>query len=42
VKIGNKVDKYKKVVSKTAIYYFRNGQSITEEAWKLATLAEPD
>jgi hypothetical protein len=42
VKIGNKVDKYKKVVSKTAIYYFRNGQSITEETWKLATLAEPD
>jgi len=42
VKIGNKVDKYKKVVSKTAIYFFRNGQSITEETWKLATLAEPD
>jgi hypothetical protein len=42
VKIGNKVDKYKKVVSKTAIYYFRNGQSITEETWKQATLAEPD
>lgn len=42
VKIGNKIDKYKKVVSKTAIYYFRNGQSITEETWKQATLAEPD
>lgn len=42
VKIGNKVDKYKKVVSKTAIYYFRNGTSITEETWKQATLAEPD
>ena len=42
VKIGNKVEKYKKVVSKTAIYYFRDGQSITEETWKLATLAEPD
>ncbi len=42
VKIGNKVDKYKKVVSKTAIYFFRNGQSITEETWKQATLAEPD
>ena len=27
VKVGNKVDKYKKVVSKTAIYFFRNGQS---------------
>ena len=42
VKIGNKVDKYKKVVSKTAIYFFRNGTSITEETWKQATLAEPD
>jgi hypothetical protein len=42
VKVGNKVDKYKKVVSKTAIYFFRNGQSITEETWKQATLAEPD
>jgi hypothetical protein len=42
VKVGNKVDKYKKVVSKTAIYYFRDGQSISEETWKQATLAEPD
>jgi hypothetical protein len=42
VKMGNKVDKYKKVVSKTAIYFFRNGQSITEETWKQATLEEPD
>jgi hypothetical protein len=42
VKIGKKVDKYKKVVSKTAIYFFRNGQSITEETWKQGTLEEPD
>ena len=42
VKIGNKVDKYKKVVSKTAIYYFCNGQSITEVNWRQATLSEPD
>ncbi len=42
VKIGNKVDKYKKVVSKTAIYYFRNGQSITEVTWRQATLSEPE
>jgi hypothetical protein len=42
VKVGNKVEKYKKVVSKTAIYYFRNGQSISEETWKQATLEEPD
>lgn len=40
VKVGNKVDKYKKVVSKTAIYFFRNGQSITEVTWRQATLAE--
>lgn len=42
VKIGNKVDKYKKVVSKSAIYYFRNGQSITEVTWRQATLSEPE
>ncbi len=42
VKVGNKVEKYKKVVSKTAIYYFRNGQSITEVTWRQATLAEPE
>ena len=42
VKVGNKVDKYKKVVSKTAIYYFRNGQSITEVTWRQATLSEPE
>lgn len=42
VKVGNKVDKYKKVVSKTAIYYFRNGQSITEVTWREATLSDPD
>ena len=42
VKVGNKVEKYKKVVSKTAIYFFRDGQSISEETWKQATLEEPD
>lgn len=40
VKVGNKVDKYKKVVSKTAIYYFCNDRSITEETWRKATLAQ--
>jgi hypothetical protein len=39
VKVGNKVDKYKKVVSKTTIYYFCNDRSITEETWRKATLA---
>jgi hypothetical protein len=42
VKVGNKVDNYKKVVSKTGIYFFCNGRSITEQAWRQATLAEPE
>jgi hypothetical protein len=39
VTVGNKVDIYKKVVSKTAIYYFKNGASITEATWKKETLS---
>jgi tetratricopeptide (TPR) repeat protein len=42
VRQGNKVDRYKKVVSKSAIYYFHNGRSITEEAWHNATVLVPD
>jgi hypothetical protein len=42
VKVGNRVDKYKKVVSKTSIYYFCNDRSITEEAWRKATLAQSE
>lgn len=38
VKVGNKVDVYKKVVSKAGTYYFKNDQSITEQAWKEETL----
>lgn len=38
VKIGNKIDKYRKVVSKTGTYYFKNGKSITEGTWKQETL----
>lgn len=38
VKDGNKVDVYKKVVSKAGTYYFKNGQSITEQTWKEETL----
>ena len=42
VRQGNKVDRYKKVVSKSAIYYFHNGRSITEETWHSATVTVPD
>jgi hypothetical protein len=38
VRRGNKVDTYRKVISKTGIYYFKNGQSITETLWKRETL----
>jgi len=38
VKIGNKVDVYRKVVSKTGTFYFKNNKSITEVSWKRETL----
>ncbi|MDZ4750356.1 MAG: hypothetical protein SGI87_01990 [Flavobacteriales bacterium] len=38
VKIGNKVDQYKKVVSKYSIYYFKNDKPITENTWNSETL----
>jgi hypothetical protein len=38
VKIGNKVDVYRKVVSKTGTYYFKNNKSTTEDTWKRETL----
>ncbi|MBL7942792.1 MAG: hypothetical protein JNM00_08505, partial [Flavobacteriales bacterium] len=38
LKIGNKVDYYKKVVSKTGIYYFKNDKAITEGTWDFETL----
>lgn len=38
VRRGNKVDTYRKVISKTGIYYFKNGNSITETLWKRETL----
>ncbi len=40
VKIGNKVDVYKKIVSKTGIFYFKNERSITQTLWKQETLRE--
>lgn len=42
VKRGNKVDIYRKVISKTGTYYFKNGRSITEEQWKRETIAMND
>jgi len=38
VRIGNKVDVYKKVISQTGIYYFRNDRSITEVTWTRETI----
>lgn len=42
VKRGNKVDTYRKVISKTGIYYFKNNRSITEFTWKRETLNATD
>lgn len=42
VKRGNKVDSYRKVISKTGIYYFKNGNSITANTWKRETLEVQD
>ena len=38
VREGNKVDIYRKVISKTGIYYFKNGNSCTEQIWELETV----
>jgi hypothetical protein len=38
VRIGNKVDVYKKVISKYSTYYFKNDSSITESTWRQNTL----
>jgi hypothetical protein len=38
VRRGNKVDTYRKVISKAGIYYFKNGVSITEGLWKRETI----
>jgi hypothetical protein len=38
VKFGNKVDEFRKVVSKTGTYYFKNKKSISEVTWKNETL----
>ncbi|MFZ6051167.1 hypothetical protein [Halocola ammonii] len=38
VRIGNRVDVYKKVISKYSTYYFKNDRSITESTWRQNTL----
>ena len=38
VKVGNKIDNFRKVISKTGTYYFMNNRSITEQMWKNKTL----
>ena len=35
---GNKADEYKKVLDRAGNYYFKNGQSISEETWNRETI----
>ncbi|MDG1262155.1 MAG: hypothetical protein P8H59_06855 [Flavobacteriales bacterium] len=42
VKRGNIVNTYRKIISKTGIYYFKDGRSITESSWKRETLNVKD
>lgn len=37
VRIGNLVTRYRKVVTKTGVYYFRGDRSITAETWRRET-----
>lgn len=37
VRVGNKVVRYRKVVTKTGVYYFKGDRSITAETWKRET-----
>ncbi len=39
---GNKGDEYKKVLDKAGNYYFKNGQSISENTWHRETVASFD
>jgi len=34
---GNKADEYSKVIAKWGTFYFKNGQSITEQIWTNGT-----
>ena len=42
VKLGNKIDKYSKVIDKNATYYFKNNRSITKSTWDRETLSLAD
>lgn len=42
VRMGNKVDTYRKVVSKTGTYYFKNNHSITQQVWHRETVDQRD
>jgi len=42
VKRGNIVNTFRKIISKTGIYYFKDGRSITESTWKRETLNATD
>jgi len=37
VRIGNDVRRFRKVVTKTGVYFFEGEHSITEDAWKRET-----
>ena len=34
---GNKADEYSKVIAKWGTFYFKNGQSISEQIWSVNT-----
>jgi hypothetical protein len=34
---GNKADEYSKVIAKWGTFYFKNGQSISEQVWTVNT-----
>ena len=42
VRVGNKVDVYRKTVAKHGVYYFKNDRSITRDIWVLETFEIAD
>ena len=42
VRVGNKVDFYRKTVTKHGVYYFKNNHSITRDIWLLETFDVSD
>jgi hypothetical protein len=37
VRIGNKIRKFRKVITKSGVYYFEGERSITQETWQRET-----